>query len=194
MSTVHKEILKAVPNALPDRESPDNSVFGMKGIPESVYLAWRSSVDPEFKERTKDVNLDAAFYAGDATRFAALNNQATASNITFNQFNQFQRANVHVNPSLTAVVTAHGVVTSDSLLQKGERSSVATDVAKAQRRYEIAMQKAQKIINEAIHNAERERKRRTKERAKNEELYFTPENGLSVFEMRAMFLAQQNAN
>ena len=27
MSTVHKEILKAVPNAIPERDSPDNSVL-----------------------------------------------------------------------------------------------------------------------------------------------------------------------
>lgn len=191
MITVHKEILKAVPNSLPGRESPENKIFGMRGIPENVYIAWRSSIDPEFKERVKDVNLDAAFYANDATKYAAINNKMSRENITFNQFNQFQRANVHVNPSLSAVVTAKGVVTSESL-QNDDRQSVAIDVELAQRKYELAMRKAKNIIDEAMHKGENERKRKQKQKEKNEIMYFIPENGLSVFEIRANYIKQKN--
>lgn len=187
MITVHKELLRAVPNSLPERESPENTIFGMRGIPENVYIAWRSSIDPEFKERVKDVNLDAAFYASDATKFAALNNKVSRENIAFNQFNQFQRANVHVNPSLSAVVTAKGVVTSDSLLQD-ERQSVAIDSELAQRKYDLAMRRAKNILDEAMHRGARERREQQRRRKKNETMYFTPENGLSVFEMRANYI------
>jgi hypothetical protein len=191
MSSVHKQILEKVPNAIEGRDSPANSVFGMKGIPESVYISWLTSVDPEFKENTKDVTLDGAFFANDATRFAAMSHMASSANVTFNQVNQFLRANVQVNQGIGTVVTAKGVVATDTL-QKSVRRSAADDPATAQRRYEIAMRRAKEIIDEATEQAVRERKRKMKEQKKSETMYFKPVEGLTVFEMRARFLMSQH--
>jgi hypothetical protein len=78
---VHKQILEKVPNAIEGRESPDNAVFGMRGIPENVYVAWLTSVDPEFKKSAQNVNLEGAYLANDTTRIAAMNLIASTSNV-----------------------------------------------------------------------------------------------------------------
>ena len=53
------------------------------------------------------------------------------------------------------------------------------------------MQKAKEIVEDLMYQAEKERKQRVKLRSKNETLYFEPQDGLSVFELRANFLKEQ---
>jgi hypothetical protein len=145
-----------------------------------------TAVDPEFK----DVTLESAFFANDATSFAAMSHMASTANVAFSQVNQFLRANVQVNQGIGTVVTAKGVITTDAL-QKTVRRSVVDDPAMAQRRYESAMRKATEIINEATERAVWEKKRKVKELKKSEVMYFEPVDGLTVFEMRAHFLMRQ---
>jgi hypothetical protein len=191
-SSVHKQILEKVPSAIEGRDSPNNAVFGMKGIPENVYVSWLTSVDPDFKARAKDVNLEGAFFGSDATRLASRTHHAIAAAIPYTQFNQFHRASVQVNQGMGTIVTAKGVVASDSLPKETKRS-VPEDAAGAQRRYDLAMRKARELVDEAIHQGVRERKQRVKAEKKTEVLYFQPVDGLSVFEMRARFLMEQRA-
>jgi hypothetical protein len=189
MSTVHKQILEKIPNAIEGRESPDNSVFGMRGIPENVYVGWLSSIDPEFKKNAQDVNLEGAYLANDATRIAAMNLMASTSNVAFNQVNQFLRANVQVNQGIGTLVTARGVVASDDLAKEVKR--VVPDdaaAAAAQRRYDIGMRKAREILEEAMAQGLRERRERVRAEKRTEVMYFEPVDGLSVFEMRARYL------
>lgn len=190
MSTAHKEVLEKVPNAVAGRDSPNNTVFGMKGIPENVYVGWLTSVDPDFKEHAKDVSLEGAVFASDATRFAAMTHMAARNNITYGQFNQFQKAAVQVNQGLGTVLTARGVVATDAL-QKQESRVALDDPSAAQRKYEIAMRRAQELIDEAMDKSLRDRAEKVKKQKRQEEMYFTPENGLSVHEMRALYLMQK---
>lgn len=195
MTSVHKTILEAVPNAIKGRESPDNAVFGMRGIPETEYIKWLTSVNPEFRERAKSINLEGAVLADDVTRIASLAHKTAAQNIAFNQLNQFNAA-VNVNPGASILITAKGVVNSDSALQQTKKiqqriSIGADDIARAQRKYDIEMQKAKEIVEDLMYQAEKERKQRVKLRSKNETLYFEPQDGLSVFELRANFLKEQ---
>lgn len=196
MSQVHKEILEKVPNALPDRDSPDNTVFGMRGIPESEYVKWLTSINPEFREKTKGINFQGAVLANDMTRMASLAHKTAAQNITFNQLNQFNSA-VNVNPGQSTLITARGIVNSESALQQQQKiqqriQAGSDDVAQVQRRYDVAMQKAKEIVDDLMYQAEKERKQRTKLRSKSETLYYeVPPNGLSVFEMRANFIKEQ---
>lgn len=188
-SQVHKKILDKVPYALKDRESPDNAVFGMRGIPENEYLKWLSSINPDFREKSKGMNFEGAVLANDTTRMASLHHKAAAQNITFNQLNQFN-STVNVNPEQSTRITARGIVNSDQLDQS--KVSQRVDIAQVQRRYDIAMQKAKEIVDDLMHQAEKERKQRSRLKAKNETLYFeVPQNGLSVFEMRAIFIREQ---
>lgn len=189
MSSAHKEMLEKVPNAVEGRDSPNNAVFGMKGIPENVYVGWLTSVDADFKEHAKGVALDGAYIASEATRFAAMNHLAARNNVTFGQFNQFQKASVHVNQGLGTVLTAKGVVTTDTL-QREERRAMQDDPATAQRKYEIAMRRAQELIDTAMEKSLRERSQRVKRQKRHEEMYFKPQNGLSVYEMRALYLME----
>ncbi|OHT16791.1 Zinc finger, C2H2 type family protein [Tritrichomonas foetus] len=191
MSGVHKQILEKVPNALEGKDSPDNVVFGMKGIPETEYVRWLTSVNPEFREKARNINLDGAVFANDVTRMASLAHKTAAHNITYNQLNQFNAA-VSFNPGQGTMITARGLINSDTMQSQQRRSAPVDDVAAAQRRYDIAMRKAKEIIEDAMYQSEKERKRRAREKAKNEILYFEPENGLSVFEMRAKYLQEKN--
>jgi hypothetical protein len=192
VSLVHKEILEKVPNAIEGRDSPNNSVFGMKGIPENVYVAWLTSVDADFKEHAKGVSLEGAFLANEATRFAAMSHAATAANITYNQFNQFHRGNVQVNQGLGTVITAKGVVSADSL-QTEKKTVVREDSAAVQRRYDLAMRRAKEIVDEAVTEAARDRKKKWREQRKKEVRFFVPVDGLSVHELRAKFLREKRA-
>jgi hypothetical protein len=189
VSTVHKQIPKKVPNAVEGRESPDNAVFGMRGIPENVYVTWLTSVDPEFKKNAQNVNLDGAYLANDAMRIAAMNLIASTSNVAFSEVNQFLRANVQVNQGMGTVVTARGVVPTDDLARATKRRT-PDDVAAfaAQRRYENGMRMAREIIEEAMAQGVRERRERLREQKRTEVMYFEPIDGLSVFEMRARYL------
>lgn len=189
LSSVHGEILTKVPNSIEGRESPENDVFGMKGIPESQYVAWRTSIDPEFKEKTKNINLEGAFMANESTHYAALNHDATSSNIIYNQLNQFQKANIQFNPATGTIITNKGVITTANI-QK-DSIKVPTNVEASQRKYEAAMRKAEEIIKESMRNVENEKKKQMKLRNKKEVLYFQPVDGLSVFEMRANYLLQK---
>jgi hypothetical protein len=105
LSSVHKQILEKIPNAIEGRDSPDNTVFGMRGIPENVYVAWLKSVDPEFKKNAQDVTIEDAYLANDATRLAAMNLMASSANVAFGQVNQFLRSNVQVNQGIGTVAT-----------------------------------------------------------------------------------------
>jgi hypothetical protein len=162
----------------------------MKGIPENVYVQWLTSVDPEFKERTKGVNTDGAFLGSDAMRIASMSHMAVAATMPFREFNQFQRASVQVNQGIGTILTAHGVVASDSLPRETRRSG-ADDPVAAQRRYDLAMRRAKSLIDEALAQGVRDRKRKVQAERKTETMYFTPVDGLSVFEMRARFLLGQ---
>ena len=189
MSSAHREELLKVPNAIEGRDAPDNNVFGMKGIPENIYIEWLSSIDPDFGQR-HELSLEGAVMANDTTRFAVMTHMASQANITYNQYNQFQRANVHVNQGLGTVLTAKGVVSADSL-QKEEQKFIPDDPATAQRKYEIAMRKARELLDDAMEKYIEERKEKVKRQKQHEEMYFTPTDGLSVFEMRANYLRQQ---
>ena len=191
-SSVHKQIIEKVPGALPDRSSPDNDVFGMKGIPEGVYIKWLLSNNPDFKEKAKNINLDGAVFASDVTKMAFNSHKAAAQNITYNQLNQFNAA-VNINPGQGTIITARGLVDSNAASAQPQQKRTIEDINSSQRKYEAAMKRAKEIIQDAMFQAERERKRKCKERAKNEIQYFEPEqNGLSVFEMRAKYLAEKN--
>ena len=190
MSSAHREELVRVPNAIEGRDSPNNTVFGMKGIPENIYIEWLSSVDPDFGKR-QDLAIDGVVMANDATRFAVMTHMASAANITYSQYNQFQRASVHVNQGLGTVLTAKGVVAAETL-QKEEQRFIPDDPATAQRKYEIAMRKAREILDDAMEKYVEERKEKVKRQKQNEVMYFTPVDGLSVFEMRARYILSKD--
>ena len=195
MSTVHKQILEKVPNALKSRESPDNAVFGMRGIPEAEYIKWLTSINPDFREKARGINLEGAVLANDMTRIASLAHKTAAQNIAFNQLNQFNAA-VNVNPGQSTLITARGIVNSDSVLQQQMKiqqkiRAGGDDIAQVQRKYDVAMQKAKEIVENLMYQAEKERKQRSKLKSRNETLYFEPKDDLSVFEMRANFLKEQ---
>ena len=190
MSSAHREELKSVPNAVEGRDSPNNTVFGMKGIPENIYIGWLTSIDPEFGQHSKDVSLDGAVMANDATRFAVMAHMASSANVAFGQYNQFQRASIHVNQGLGTVLTAKGMVATESL-QKEEQKFTPDDPATAQRKYDVAMRKAREMIEEATEKFIQERKERVKRQKQHEELYFKPVDGLSVHELRARHLRSQ---
>lgn len=195
MSSVHKQILEKVPNALKGRESPDNAVFGMRGIPEAEYIKWLTSINPDFREKARGINLEGAVLANDMTRIASLAHKTAAQNIAFNQLNQFNAA-VNVNPGQSTLITARGIVNSDSVLQQQMKiqqkiRAGGDDIAQVQRKYDVAMQKAKEIVEDLMYQAEKERKQRSKLKSRNETLYFEPKDDLSVFEMRANFLREQ---
>lgn len=190
MSKVHQEILSEVPNAIHGRESPDNSIFGMKGIPDVAYIQWLGSVNPDFADRAKSINSDGAVLANNITRMASLAHNQAAHSIIFSQLNQFS---VNINPGQSTIITAGGIVNSDAALQQASISKGPVDMYNIQKRYDAAMQKAQQIVEELMYQAEKERKKRAKEKAKNEVLYFDPpQNGLTVFELRAQFLREKS--
>ena len=161
MSKVHKEILTSIPNALPGRENPNNDVFGMKGIPEDTYIAWRSEIDPTFREMASNINIQGAFLANEATRIAARNILNAQTNIAFNQVNLFQHANVGISTNVGTIITAKGAVSSETIQKytnlKGNQAEAA------QRQYDSAMISAQNFLEDAEKKAEKKRKKEYRE-------------------------------
>ena len=191
MSSAHREELTKVPNSVEGRESPNNTVFGMKGIPENIYIEWLTSIDPEFGQHTKEMSLDGAVMANDATRVAVMAHMTSSANVAFSQYNQFQRANVHVNQGLGTVLTAKGIVATETL-QKEEQKFIPDDPATAQRKYDVAMRKAREMIDEAMEKFIEERKAKVKRQKQHEQLYFPPTNGLSVHELHAQYIRSRS--
>lgn len=64
MFQVHKESLKKVPNAKPDRDSVDLNIYGMQGVPED---AKRSKSAAEAKHNKKQKVVEAVEDSGDET-------------------------------------------------------------------------------------------------------------------------------
>jgi len=186
MLSVHKELLERVPNAVEGRDSPCNAVFGMKGVPVHVYVAWMTSIDPGFQERAKEVSLDGAVFANDATRYAVMSHMASAANVTFGHYNRFQRANVQVNQGLGTVLTARGFVDA---LGRDDRRAGADDPADAQRKYDIAMRRAREFLDNALERTMQQCRERVEREKSRETMHFTPVDGLCVFEMRARDVA-----
>ena len=50
MSQVHKEQLTAVDNALPNRSSLDDEIFGMEGVPDDVIQSHNQRVIAQFQQ------------------------------------------------------------------------------------------------------------------------------------------------
>lgn len=178
--SAHKEILTKVPGAIEGRDSPEIAVFGMKGIPEDVYVKWLTAFDPRLKDGATEINTEGTFIANEATRFAAIQHSGAASTIVFRQLAQFQRAAIPLMTSST-VVTAEGAISTEKLASKKIRHE---NPATTQRKMEAAMRRAQMIIEESKVSNEKHLKDETKERRRREVMFFTPEDNLSVFELR----------
>ncbi|EAY04395.1 Zinc finger, C2H2 type family protein [Trichomonas vaginalis G3] len=190
MLTLHRTYLEAVPGAIEGRKDPNVNIFGLSGIPEDVYVTWLASIDPTFKANIKDMNVDGAYIANQAVKLAALNTAETSKSIFRNQLLQFTNARLQTAPVVEHVLTAKGVISSEQLHSQSKNTSFKASLENAQKRFETSKRRAAQILWDAERAAEKSRKKLTKERRAKEELYFQPpSDGLTVFELRAQFLA-----
>jgi len=177
MSNVHQELLKSVPGAIEGRDNPDNSVFGMVGVPPSIFVEWSA------KFLIKNGTVGAGQIAPDQLVSAAAKQTMTlASSIIMSQLNQFQNAKP-VDPAVKYGLMS-GVKTED--YQKN-RSSFS-QYMQIQSKILASERKASQIILDNMKKSEDELKKKSKERRSKEVLFFRPdESGLSVIEARAKY-------
>jgi DNA-directed RNA polymerase subunit RPC12/RpoP len=189
MTEVHKSYLSAIPNAKEGRQDPEANVFGLSGIPEDVYVSWLATIDPSFKDSVKNVNMAGSFLATRAVLDDALQSSEKSHTLIRDQLYQFQKAKIQVAPSVNKVITAKGVVSSETLM-RNVSAPLQERLANAQRLMERSRRRAEQILFDAERRGEKDLKQKTKERRAKEELYFTPDSeGRSVFEIRALQFA-----
>lgn len=190
---IHRTYLPAVPNALEGRTDPNVNIFGLSGIPEDVYVSWLAEIDPTFKANAKELNMDGAYIANQSVTLNARNSLEITKSIFRNQLMQFANARVQTAPVVEHVITAKGVISSEQLQTKERNISFKASLENAQKRFETSQRKAAQILFDAERAAEKSRKLLYKERKEREELYFQPNlDGLTVFELRALHLANRN--